>query len=150
MQDRLVGHSVGNRRLAICVCLFAVVFVSVGCLSTWNFQSNDKKMKIVSVDQCAEIFNLDYLIDNNDTVKFMNHSGKKVILEFPTGTVTAEDEDPSTGNIVEVTVKRARTKKITISANPPLTLDSSNNGVIMVFIKDPCHGGANMIIEPAN
>ena len=91
-----------------------------------------------------------YHFDKGDTVKFMNHAGKDVTLEFPVGTVTAQDEDSATAEIIEVTVKRGRKKLITIAADPDLTFDAWNNGVIVVFITDSCHGGANMIIEPPN
>jgi len=150
MKSRYIGVATPFRRSAMLVCLAMAVILQVGCLSTWDFRSNDLKIKIVTVDLCSDVFPLGYDASAGDTVTFINHAGKDVTLEFPENTVTAQDEDPTSNQTVEVTVKDGRKKRITIAGVPDLTQDANNNGVIRFRIKDPCHGGADMIIQPAN
>ena len=141
--------SIGRRAVAP-ACLVVAVVVLAGCLSTWEFPKTGLNIMIVKVGNCANWYPLDYQADPGDTVTFFNHAGRDLVLEFPAGTVTAQDEDPSTTTITEVSVEKGRKKDVTIVAEPVLTLDSSGNGVIIFFIKDPCHGGAKMIIQPAD
>ena len=138
-----------RRRFAMIGCGALAIVILNGCLTTWKFRSNDKTITIVNVDACVDIYPLGYQMSPGDTVKFINHGGGDVRLQFPAGTVTAQDEDVSTPEI-EATIKKGRKKRITISDNPPLTPDANNNGVIVVTILDDCLGGANMIIQPPN
>ena len=149
MQFRLVSLASACRRVALLSCVLVAATALTGCLSTWEFHSNDLKIKLVAVDGCADVYALDYRANPGDTVTFLNHAGKDVKLVFPAGTVTAQDEDPSDAKI-QVTVKKWRKMSVTIAANPPMTQDPMNNGVIQMNIDDPCQGGATIIIQPAN
>jgi len=150
MKRRFVDIAARRRRPVMLVCFVMAAVVLVGCRSTWEFRSTNKEIKLVRIDSCSNWVKLDYQMDPGDTVKFINHAGEDVILEFPVGTVTAQDEDTATTTIIEVKVKKGRAKEITITATPPLTLDELGNKVIKIFIKDPCHGGAKIIIQPAS
>lgn len=149
MQSRHAFLASACRRVALLSCVLVATTALTGCLSTWKFHPNDLKIKLVAVGDFAGIYDLPYRADPGDTITVCNHVGKKVRLVFPAGTVTAQDEDPRDSNI-QVTVKKWRRKKITIDSDPPLTQDPFNNGVIQMKIDDPDHGGATIIIQPAN
>ena len=148
---RRVIDAVAHHRLSIMfVCLFAATALLAGCLATWDFSSTDKTIKIVSADGCSEPYgvSIGYQVDRGDTITFLNRAGEDVTLVFPSGTVTAQDGNPTTTDEIEVTVKKGRRKEITITDDPPLTMTPDNDQVIKFRVKDPCHGGADMIVDP--
>ena len=146
MNHRSVFRASRGRRLLVFSCLFVVVSVVAGCLSTWKFSRTSGKIQSIKVDACSMILDIDHKVKWGDTVTFANHAGKDVILVFPARTVTAADEDPATPDI-EVTAKKGRKKRITMSDDwqvPPREDDHP----IEIRILDPCQGGAKMIIQP--
>lgn len=147
--NRMIDVVAFHRRTVILGCLVLAATILGGCLSTWEFSLTDRTMKIVKVGPCSTFLKADYQMDPGDTVTFLNHAGKDVVVVFPAGTVTAQDEDTLTSEI-EVSVKAGRRKRVTIADDPPLTPAGDDKECIELYIEDPCHGGAKMIIPPAH
>lgn len=149
MYPRFFGRVAINCRPGLLLSSLVSMVFLVGCLSTWDFQTTNKKIMIGRTDDCATLYPFDFQIDPGDILTFYNHAGDEVTLIFPEGSIVDQDEDPTSSNI-EITVKKGRKRNFTVSDTPPLNDLGNGNRGFQVFVKDPCHGGANMIVEPPN